>query len=207
MGKKVKNIFLAGLAVVIPVGVTDYILAFIVGMMDSFLAVLPGKAHPDRMLGFHVPGLGVVFTVLLVFLAGLIARSWLGYKVVGAGERLVTRIPVVKNIYQATKQLVDALLGGKVRDFKKLVLIEFPRTGVYTLAFVTGRTVGEAQEKTGEGRLNVFVPTTPNPTSGYYLIVPEEETVDLDMKVEDALKLLISGGLIVPERGKAVRGE
>ncbi len=202
MRKKIKNIFLAGFAVVIPVGVTIYILFFLIAIMDSFLAVLPDGLHPDEVLGFHVPGLGLIFTLLLIFLAGLVARSWFGHKMVSMGERIFGRIPVVRNIYQATKQLVEAIFSGKAKNFRKVVLIEFPRKGVYTLAFVTGPSMGEPRGKAAAGCLNVFVPTTPNPTSGYYLMVPEEDVTNLDMTVEDAFKVIISGGLVVPEEKK-----
>ncbi len=199
MQRKIKNIFLTGLAVVIPAGVTIYILFFLIGIMDSFLEVIPAGVHPDRLLGFHVPGLGVIVTLILIFLVGLVTKSWFGNKVVGIGERLLVAIPFVRNIYQATKQLVDALFSGKARSFRKVVLLEFPRAGTYTVAFVTGSASGELQSKTAAKCINVFVPTTPNPTSGYYLMVPEESVINLDLSVEEAFKLIISGGLVVPE--------
>jgi len=204
MRRKIKNIFLTGLAVVIPIGVTIYILFFLISIMDSFLAILTAGLRPDELFGFHIPGLGVIFTLLLIFFAGLIARSWCGDTIVNTSERFFNRIPIVRNIYQATKQLVDTLFSGKARAFRRVVLIEFPRKGVYTLAFVTGQTAGEPREKATAGCLNVFVPTTPNPTSGYYLIMQEKEVVDLDMTVEDAFKMIISGGLIVPENRKKI---
>jgi uncharacterized membrane protein len=199
MRRKIKNVFLAGFAVAIPIGVTIYILFFLIAIMDSFLAVLPKGWHPDELLGFRMPGLGLIFTLLLIFLVGLVARSWFGGRMVATGERLFNKIPLVRNIYQATKQLVDALFGGKARNFRKVVLIEFPRKGVYTLAFVTGHVAGEPGDKAAAGYLNIFVPTTPNPTSGYYLMVPEEDVIGMDMTVEDAFKMIISGGLVVPK--------
>jgi len=199
MQRKIKNIFLTGIAVVVPIGVTVYILFFIIGMMDNVLALLPVGMHPDRLLGFHIPGLGVMVTVLLVFIAGLIARSWFGHRIVGAWERLFNRIPLVRSIYQASKQIVDTLFSGGGTQFRKVVLMEFPRKGTYTVAFVTGEAKGVPGILTGRTYINVFVPTAPNPTSGYYLIVPEDEVISTTMTIEEAFKLVISGGLVVPE--------
>lgn len=198
MRRKIKNIFLTGLAVVVPIGVTIYILFFLIAMMDGILALIPAAIHPEKMLGFRVPGLGVIFTIILIFFVGLITKSWIGNKIVNLGEMFFGRIPVVRSIYQGTKQLVDALFSAKAGSFKKVVLFEYPRKGVYTVGFVTGRARGEIEENTGERFLNVFVPTTPNPTSGYYLMVPERDVINTDMTVEGAFKLVISGGLVHP---------
>jgi len=199
MRRKIKNIFLTGLAVVVPIGVTIYILFFLIAMMDGFLAVVPAAIHPDKLLGFHVPGLGVIFTFLLILLIGLITQSWIGNRIVDLGERLFSRIPVVRSIYQGTKQWVDALFTAKAGSFKKVVFLEYPRKGIYTVAFVTGYARGGFSEKAEEKFLNVFVPTTPNPTSGFYLMVPERDVISTEMTVEDAFKLVISAGLVVPE--------
>jgi len=189
---------LTGLAVVVPIGVTIYILFFLIAMMDGFLAIIPAAIHPDRLLGFHVPGLGVLFTILLIFFIGLVTRSWVGNRVVRLGERIFSGIPVVRSIYQGTKQLVDALFTAKAGSFKQVVLLEYPRKGVYTVGFVTGPATGGALDPDVGNYLNVFVPTTPNPTSGYYLLVPEREVIRTDMTVEEAFKLIISGGLVAP---------
>jgi uncharacterized membrane protein len=198
MQRKIKNIFLTGLAVVVPIGVTIYILFFLIAMMDGFLAVIPEAIHPDKILGFHIPGLGVIFTILLIFFIGLATQSWVGKKVVRIGEKMFGRIPVVRSIYQGTKQLVDALFTAKAGSFKQVVLFEYPRKGVYTVGFVTGNARGDVPAATEGNYLNVFVPTTPNPTSGYYLMVPEREVIQTDMTVEEAFKLIISGGLVAP---------
>jgi len=198
MRRKIKNIFLTGIAVVVPIGVTIYILFFLIAMMDGFLAILPAAIHPDRLLGFRVPGLGVIFTIVLILLIGLITQSWIGNRVVRMGEKIFSRIPVVRSIYQGTKQLMDALFSARAGSFKKVVFFEYPRKGVYTVGFVTGGARGEFAEKAEENYLNVFVPTTPNPTSGYYLLVPEREVISTDMTVEEAFKLVISGGLVGP---------
>lgn len=198
MRRKIKNIFLTGLAVVVPVGVTLYVLFFLIDMMDGFLGVLPAAIHPNRLLGFRVPGLGVIFTLLLILVIGLVTRSWIGNRLVRLGERIFSRIPIVRSIYQGTKQLMDALFSARGGSFEKVVFFEYPRKGVYTVGFVTGRAKGGPAEKAQENFLNVFVPTTPNPTSGYYLLVPEREVIHTEMTVEEAFKLVISGGLVVP---------
>jgi uncharacterized membrane protein len=126
------------------------------------------------------------------------ARSWFGHRIVGTWERLLNRIPFFRSIYQATKQLVDTLSRGEAGHFRKVVLVEFPRKGLYTVAFVTGETRGEPAARTGQTCVNVFVPTAPNPTSGYYLMVPEVDIIPTDMTVEEAFKLVLSGGLVVP---------
>lgn len=199
MRRKIKNIFLTGLAVVVPIGVTVYILVFLIRVMDGILAVVPSRFHPEAWFGFHVPGLGIIFTFLLIMVVGLMTRSWLGGKIVGIGEKLFNRIPVVRSIYQATKQLVDAIFSPQGRGkFRKVVFIEFPRAGLYTVAFVTSMTRSGLQEETEAKMINVFVPTAPNPTSGYFLMVPESELIPADMTVEEAFKLVVSGGLIGP---------
>ncbi|MFB3924557.1 MAG: DUF502 domain-containing protein [Syntrophales bacterium] len=206
MRKRINNIFLTGVAVVIPIGVTLYIFFFLIGIMDNILAIIPAGIHPDKLLSFHIPGLGVIFTLLLTFVVGLITQSYFGNKLVGWGVGIFNKIPVVRNIYQPTKQLVDSLFSGKGRNFRRVVLVEFPRKGMYTIGFVTGLSRGEVQRKTSEDSLNVFVPTTPNPTSGYYLMVPEKEVVDMDMTVEEAFRLIISIGLVVPRESVPEKG-
>jgi uncharacterized membrane protein len=200
MRNKLKKIFLTGIVALIPVVISVYIFFFLLGIIDNFLNIIPARIHPDRLLGFHVPGLGVIFTILLIFMTGLITQSYLGGKLIKAGDRLLNNIPFFRNIYQPTKQVVDSLFSGKVRNFRGVVLVEFPRKGIYTLAFVTGDTRGEAEEKMQSRCINVFVPTTPNPTSGYYIMVPESEVIHMDMSVEEAIKIIISSGLVAPQK-------
>jgi len=208
MKPKLKNVFLAGLAVAIPVGLTIYIPIFLIDLMDGLLRVIPAGLHPDQFLGFRIPGLGVIATLILIFIAGLIATSYAGGKFFRLAESLVDRIPLVRGIYQAIKQIVQTMVSKEGQSFKKVVLVEFPREGLFTAAFVTGTATGELREKTGGRCLNLFVPTTPNPTSGYYLIVPEESATALEMSVEEAFKLIISGGMISPpDNNKQLRNE
>lgn len=196
----IKNYLLAGVLVLVPIGVTIYIVNFLVGLMDKFLKYLPTKYHPDTYLPFHVPGLGLILLFLLTLLTGLLARNYVGRKLVALGEKVVGRIPLVRGVYLSAKQLVESILVQSGRDFKRVVLIPYPHKESYALAFLTGVAEGEVQEKTQKRVLNVFVPTTPNPTSGFYLMIPEDEVTMLDMSVENAFKLIMSGGIITPSK-------
>jgi uncharacterized membrane protein len=198
--KKIKTTFLTGIAAIIPVGVTVYILFHIISMMDNLLRIIPVRFQPDELLSFHIPGLGVIFTLVLIFIVGLITKSYLGNKLVASGEWFVGKIPFVRSIYQALKQLVDTVFSDKSQSFKKVVLIEYPRRGMYALAFVTSETSGEVQAGTAQKCINLFIPTTPNPTSGFYIMVPEDDVKHMDMTVEEAFKLIISGGIASPNR-------
>ncbi len=193
-----KNIFLTGLAVIVPVGLTLYILVFLIGMMDGLLTFIPRKFHPDMLIGFHIPGFGIIVTIMLIFICGLMTKSIVGNRIVLYGEGLLDRIPIVRSIHMAIKKIVDSMVLYRSRSFKKVVLVEFPRKGAYTVAFVTGEPVHEIHSKTGQRCVSVYVPTTPNPTSGYFVIFPEHEVIQLDMSVEDAFTLIISGGIVNP---------
>lgn len=205
MRKKIKKVFLTGVAVLIPIGVTIYIFFFLISVMDNILEIIPADLHPDELIGFHIPGLGVIITLILTFLIGLITKSYFGNKVIAWGENFFNTIPIIRNIYQPTKQLVDSLFGGGMKNFSRVVLVEFPRKGVYTIAFVTGQTSGCITEKIGGDYINVYVPTTPNPTSGYFIFVSERELIGLDMSVEEAFRMIISVGLVAPEHGFPAR--
>lgn len=198
MKKKLKQIFLTGLAVTIPIGLTLYILFFLIDIMDGLLKIIPVRYHPDTLLGIHIPGLGIIVTLALITIAGLVTTSYVGYKIVQSGEDLVDRIPFVRNIYQAIKKISDSMFMDKRNSFKKVVLVEFPRKGIYTIGFVTGVPSGEIRKKAGQNCISVFLPTTPNPTSGYLIIVPEDELVHMDMSVEEALTFIISVGIVTP---------
>ncbi|MGZ6274772.1 MAG: DUF502 domain-containing protein [Syntrophales bacterium] len=203
MKKKLKQIFLTGLAVTVPIGLTLYILFFLIDIMDSLLRIIPLKYHPDTLLGIHIPGLGTIVTVILIFICGLITASYVGNKIVQSGEDLLYRIPFVRNIYQAIKRFSDTVVMDRRSSFKRVVLVEFPRKGLYTIGFVTGKPVWEIKREIGENLISVFLPTTPNPTSGYLIILPEDELVEVDMSVEEALTYIISVGIVAPaERAK-----
>ncbi|MFQ5901573.1 MAG: DUF502 domain-containing protein [Thermodesulfobacteriota bacterium] len=201
-----KKYFLAGILVVAPLYLSYYILSILVGFMDHLLTFLPAKFHPDNYLPFHIPGLGVIITVLFVFFVGLIATNIFGKKVLHAWEGLLARIPLIRSVYTGTKQFIETLFVTNNGDFKKVVMIEYPRKGLYSIGFVTGYGTGEVQNLTEERVVNVFIPTTPNPTSGWYVLVPEEDAIHLKMSVEEAFKLIISGGMVSPERSNVLPG-
>jgi uncharacterized membrane protein len=196
--KKLKQIFLTGLAVTVPIGLTLYILFFLIDIMDGLLKIIPLRYHPDTLLGIHIPGLGTIVTVILIFICGLITASYVGNKIVQSGEDLLYRIPFVRNIYQAIKRFSDTMVMDRRSSFKRVVLVEFPRKGLYTIGFVTGKPNWEIKREAGENLISVFLPTTPNPTSGYLIILPESELVEVGMSVEEALTYIISVGIVAP---------
>ena len=188
MRTQLKKSFFTGLLVVIPIGLTIYILVFFIKLLNNFL--------PFTFLPY---GTGMVLTVILITLIGFMTSNIIGKRLIEMGEKFISSIPLVKNVYAAVKQISDAMLSSQGKNFRRVVLIEYPRKGIYTLAFVTGVSRGEVQEKTQRDVINLFVPTTPNPTSGFYLMVPEADVINLDMSVEEAFKLLISGGMVSPD--------
>ena len=187
-----------GLLATIPIFLTIYILSAFIGMMDRFLKYLPSKFHPDTYLPFHIPGLGLIATVVLIFVVGVVTQSFLGKRVVDVGEWIVSKIPLVRNLYIGIKQLMQAIFMQNSENFKRVVMIEYPRRDLWVIAFLTGIAEGEVQNRTKKKVVNVFIPTTPNPTSGFYILVPEKDIVYLDMTVEDAFKLVVSGGILIP---------
>lgn len=207
MKRTLKRYFITGLLIVVPLGLTFYVLVLIVGLMDAVLTYLPKPLQPGTYLPFHIPGLGIIFTVLTILLVGLLATNLLGKRLIEVGEGLLDRIPFLRSIYNSTKQFLETFLSKEHQGFRRVVLVEFPRKGLYSIGFVTGVTKGEVQDKTQERVVNVFLPTTPNPTTGYYLLVPEKDTIPLEMTVEDAFKLIITGGMVSPEAGSDNKGE
>ncbi len=187
MKKKIKKYFISGLIVVVPVSFTVYILWAIIRFTD--------RLYPSSFLPFYVPGFGIIVTFFVIFLVGVITTNFLGKRLLSFGERIISRVPLVKEIYLSIKQIAEALFSQKEKNFRRVVLIEYPRKGIYTMVFVTGVSHENIQEKTGKKLLNVFVPTTPNPTSGFLLMVPEDEVIELDLTPEEAFKLIISGGM------------
>jgi len=198
--KSLKRIFLTGLAVVIPAGLTIYILSFIIGIMDNLLRVIPAQYHPDNLLLVHIPGLGAIVTVILIFVCGLVTTSYLGNRLVRLGERLVGKIPFVRSVYRAIKRIADSLFMDKARSFKRVVLVEYPRRGVYSVGFVTGTPNGEIQKAIGQKSpcAGVFIPLALTPTTGFFIMVPMDELIELRMTVEEAFTLIISAGIVTP---------
>lgn len=197
-----RRYLIAGLLIWLPLGVTVMVIKLLVDMMDQTLLVLPAAYHPDVVLGFHIPGLGVLLSVTVVLITGVVVANFFGRRLVALWEKALARIPLVRPIYSAVKQLTETVFTSGGQSFRKVLLIEYPRKGMWTLAFQTGTAVGEAQMKTGEEVINVYVPTTPNPTSGFFLMVLRREVVELEMSVDDGLKMIISMGAVVPKWDK-----
>lgn len=197
--KRIRRYFVAGILVWAPLAVTFLLLRFAVKLMDKTLAVLPQQYRPDALLGFHIPGLGVILTAIVLFVTGMLVANFVGRHVVGGWESLMRRIPIVRSIYGGAKNFAEVVFSEGNDSFKNVLLIEYPRKGLYCLAFQTASELGEVQAKTGEDVVCCFVPTTPNPTSGFVIMVPRNEVRVLDMEVDEALKMIISLGVVVPE--------
>lgn len=194
-----RGYFFAGLLIILPLGITVYVITAILKVMDRVLDILPPPLHPQTYIPFPVPGLGLILSLLVVILTGMLAKNYMGRRVVDFGEHLLSKIPLVRPVYGAIKQITKGVFGEPHGAFKRAVVLEFPRQGVYALGFVTGTAAVEIEGHAHEDLVSIFIPTTPNPTSGFYLMVPEKETVPLSMSVEDAFKLLISVGIAAPE--------
>jgi len=185
-----------------PLGITFLVVRAIVGFLDRTLLLLPQAYQPDILLGIHIPGLGVLLAVVLVLATGMVVANFLGKRIVAAWESLLARIPLVRTLYAGIKQIMEAVLATDAKSFSKVLLLEYPRKGVWSFAFMTSDSLGEVQDKTDLKVISVFIPTTPNPTSGFVLMVPADDVVELEMSVEDGLKMIISMGVVVPPWGK-----
>ncbi|HEC12236.1 MAG TPA: DUF502 domain-containing protein [Acidiferrobacteraceae bacterium] len=194
-----RRYFFAGLLVWVPLGVTVLIVKFLVDLMDRSLVLLPMAYRPENLLGFKIPGLGVVLTVLVVLITGMVAANLFGRQLVRIGEDLLARIPLVRSIYSAVKQVLETLFSSSGQSFRRVVLVEYPRRDMWTLAFVTGTGVTDVENKVGSKLVNLFVPTTPNPTSGYFLMVPLDDVIDVNLSIDAGLKLIMSAGVVVPD--------
>lgn len=193
-----RKYLIAGLLVWMPLGITFLVIRAIVGLLDRTLLLLPEMYQPDNLLGVHIPGLGVLLGAILVLTTGMIVANFLGKRLILAWENLLARIPLVRSLYAAIKQIMEAVLATDAQSFRKVLLIEYPRKGVWSLAFMTSEHLGEVQAKTIGDVVSVFIPTTPNPTSGFIIMIPKHDVIELDMAVEDGLKMIISLGVAVP---------
>ncbi|KFB68348.1 MAG: hypothetical protein CAPSK01_002202 [Candidatus Accumulibacter vicinus] len=194
----IKRYFITGLLIWVPLAITAWVLVLIVGAMDQSLRLLPEAIHPRTVLGFDIPGVGAVLTLLIIFLTGLLAANFIGQRLVAWWELLLARIPVVNSIYHSVKQVSDTLFSSSGNAFRKALLIEYPRRGSWTIAFLTGQPGGEVLRHLDGEHVSVYVPTTPNPTSGFFLMLPRTEVIELDMSVDTALKYVISMGVVAP---------
>lgn len=204
--KSLRRYLVAGLLVWIPLGITILLIGFAVRQMDKTLALLPRPYQPSILLmnwighdqPVHIPGLGVLFILLVVLLTGILVANFIGRAFVGGWESLMHRVPVVRSIYSAAKNFAEIVFSDSGHAFKNVLLIQYPRRGIYSLAFQTSSYLGEIQGRIGEDLVGCFVPTTPNPTSGFIILVPKKDVIELSMDVDEALKMIISLGVVVP---------
>ena len=190
--------FVSGLLVVVPVAITIGVLEWIIGTLDRTLLILPEAWQPDRVIGVHIPGFGVLLTLAILLAAGAAVSNFLGKKLVHWGDRVVSRIPVVRSIYSSVKQVSDTLFSEGGNAFRPAVLVQWPRADVWTIGFVTGAPGGDVANYLVGDYLSVYVPTTPNPTGGYFVMLRKSDCVELKMSVDEALKYVISMGVVAP---------
>ena len=197
-GQLIKRYFITGLLIWVPLVITAWVLSVIVNTLDQSLHLLPVAVHPKSLFGFAVPGAGALLTLLMIFLTGLLAANFIGQKLVNWWDKLLSRIPVVNSVYKSVKQVSDTLFAPNGNAFRKALLVQYPREGSWTIAFLTGAPGGDVLNHLDGGFVSVYVPTTPNPTSGFFLMMPAKDVIELDMTVDEALKYIISMGVVAP---------
>lgn len=197
-----KRYFITGLLIWVPLGITAWALKFLISTMDQSLLLLPNSLNPETLVGVYIPGMGALLTLLVVFLTGLATTNIIGQRLVVFWEGVLWRIPVVKSIYYGVKQVSDTLFSSQGEAFRKALLVQYPRQGSWTIAFMTGSPGGDVVNHLKGEYVSVYVPTTPNPTSGFFLMMPRSDVIELDMSVDAALKYIISMGVVAPGNGK-----
>jgi uncharacterized membrane protein len=196
--KRIRRIIVAGLLVWLPLGITIFIIRLLLDLLGQTYKIIPEFLRPESILGFSIPGFEILLALVIIFATGLIAANFIGKSLVGWWESFLDKIPLVRNIYSPLKKFSELILSDQTQSFSKVLLIEYPRKDLYSLCFQTSKNLGEIEKKSGRDVVCVFVPTTPNPTSGLILMVPQEDVIELDMSVEDGLKMIISLGVVVP---------
>jgi uncharacterized membrane protein len=197
-GQLIKRYFITGLLIWVPLAITAWVLSLIASVADQSLRLLPESVRPHDLLGYDIPGAGIVLTLLIILTTGLLAANFIGQRLVGWWEKLLARIPVVNSIYHSVKQVSDTLFSSSGNAFRKALLIQYPHAGSWTIAFLTGTPGGDVVNHLSGDYVSVYVPTTPNPTSGFFLMLPRSDVVELDMNVDEALKYIISMGVVAP---------
>ena len=197
-GQLIKRYFITGLLIWVPLGITAWVVSLIAGAADQSLRLLPAAIHPHNLIGFDIPGAGIVVTLVIIFITGLLAANFIGQRLVNWWERLLARIPVVNSIYNGVKQVSDTLFSSSGMAFRQPLLVQYPHQGAWTIAFLTGEPGGDVVNHLKEEHVSVYVPTTPNPTSGFFLMLPKSQVIELDMDVDQALKYIISMGVVAP---------
>jgi uncharacterized membrane protein len=205
--KALRNYLIGGLLVWVPIMITVWVVRFLSGILDQSLVLLPPSWRPEAVFGTYVPGLGIALSLLLLLLTGALVKNLFGGQIVAGLESLVRRIPIVGAVYGGAKTFSETVLTDKGRSFKQVVMVEFPRKGIFSIGFITSHELEEAQAKTEQVVTCVFVPTTPNPTTGFIVLVPKDEVVIMDMTVDEAFKMLLTLGVVVPTwKNKPVDG-
>ncbi len=199
-----RKYFITGLLVLVPLVITLWVLNLIIGTLDQSLLLLPPRLQPESLFGFHLPGFGTVVTLLIVLLTGLVTRNIIGNRLLTLWELLLQRIPVVNSIYSSVKQVSDTLFSSSGNAFRKALLVQYPREGAWTIAFQTGTPGGDVKNHLQGEYVSVYVPTTPNPTSGFFLMYRRADVIELDMSVDEALKYIVSMGVVAPSAKKTV---
>ena len=198
-GQRLRAYFLTGILITAPLFITGYLAWLFIGFVDAKVTpLLPEQYNPESYLPFGVPGLGLIILFIFLTIVGAVTAGFFGKLWLRLTERLLNRMPIVRNIYSAVKQILETVLAQQSSAFREAVLVEYPRRGLWAIAFITGRTEGEVQNVTEEECINIFLPTTPNPTSGFLLFVPKKDLISLSMSTEEAIKMVISGGIITP---------
>jgi uncharacterized membrane protein len=198
LGRALRRWLIAGLLIWLPLGVTYLTFRFLLDLVDRLVPLLPARFQPDTLLGYHVPGFGVLLALVVLLLTGLLVANFIGRQLIGWWEDLLNRIPLVRSIYSGVKGLTETLVSGTGASFRRVVMIEYPRKEMWSFGFVTASGIAEIDAKTGKRQVCVYIPTTPNPTSGLIVMVPEEEIVELDMSVDAAMKMIVTLGVVVP---------
>ncbi len=193
-----KRYLIAGLLVWVPLGITLWVMNALVSALDQSLLLIPESMRPDKLLGYHIPGFGVLLSFLILLATGAVAANFAGARLIAMWESLLARIPFVKSIYSSVKQVSDTVLSDQGTAFRKALLVEWPRPGCWTIAFLTGHPAGEVARHLPGDHVSIYVPTTPNPTGGYFVIVPISSVRELDITVDEALKYIISMGVVAP---------
>ena len=198
-GQRMRAYLFAGILVIAPISITFYVAWLFINFVDSKVTpLIPVQYNPETYLPFALPGLGLLVLIVALMLIGAMTAGFLGRLWTRFSEQLLARMPVVRSIYSAVKQILETVLAQQSNAFRDVVLVEYPRRGIWAIAFITGRTEGEVQSVTEEECINIFLPTTPNPTSGFLLFVPKTDLITLSMSVEEAIKMVISGGIVTP---------
>jgi uncharacterized membrane protein len=196
--KTVRKYLLAGLLALIPVFLTVWVFLSLVTLTDKVLGFLPRAYRPEQLIGFPIPGLGLILSLIIIFLMGALIANVIGRSLLNTGERILKNIPLLRWFYFSTKQLLEAIFVQGHDSFRRAILVEYPRKGIYSIGFVTGEARGQLEDNVPETAYTVFVPTTPNPTSGYLIVVPETEAIPLNWSVDEAFRIIISAGVLMP---------